>query len=328
MMNRWCLAALVLGGCAVDETTSVSAWSQEIDGCDPLVCPGNSDLLGLLGPYELDATGVVSSSRGWHIAGMKLGDGQTVQDLRVVGASLSATYAHGVAAGADLIGLTLTLEHKSAQSIDMVAQFKIASAPTMVPYYAGGPPEIEGFHVTYDTGLGPKELCPYAGVDQGVASDWAVFWKGDRYDPDTGRIFASNSAVDTWFNISCAGEAPIKMLRARTGGAVASGSPVDQRQATLNMFTASYCGPGRRYTKLGQSLTWSDLSGPSEIGTVSSYEAVWAAGGAVCLDTPRLVDRKAIDCEIPTCTPSTPTSPDMIEKWQGYGWLLSGNPRP
>jgi len=311
------MVALVVGGCAVDENKTSSA--QLVVPCDnPLVCPGNSDLLGVLGPYELDETGFETSARGWRITVMAL-NGQTVTDLTVTGTSVHATQNGVSLTGSNLIGLKLTLQHTSGQ----VVNFEIKGGPTRVPYYVGGlPADFEGFQVTYDTGVGSEEheLCPYsASVDASVTGDWAVFWKGDRFDPDTGRIFASDAGVGRWFNISCAGEAPIKMLRARTGGAVAPGSPVDQRQATLNMFTASYCGPtGKRYTQLGVPLTWSDLSGPSQIGAVSSYEAVWSANGAVCLTKPRIVLRTDIYCAIPTCTDPA--------AWQSSGWLLSGNP--
>jgi hypothetical protein len=325
------MVALVLGGCAVDKIERVSVSSGEVDDCDPLVCSGNSDLLGLLKPYELDETGVQYSARGWRITDVKLGQPVTSGPLavQVLGTSLRVTYPGGSVTGAGLAGSQLTLEHTDGKSIDLTVQFKITGGPTNVTYYVtddgdGLPDSFEGFHVSYDTGIGPRELCPYAKYDDhGVTGDWAVFWKGDRYDPATGKIFASDGAVDSWFNISCAGEATIKMLRARTGGAVAPGSPVDQRQATLNMFTASYCGPnGQRYTKLGQALTWSDLSGPSQIGPISSYEAVWTSKGARCLDTPRLVDLGEIKCEIESC-PRV-----MIDDWQDHGWLLSGNPKP
>jgi hypothetical protein len=59
------------------------------------------------------------------------------------------------------------------------------------------------------------------------------------------------------------------------------------------------------------------------IGSVSSLEAVWDAGGAVCLtDHPRFVHRRQVACgrDIPLC-PS-----NVAATWQSHGWLLSGNP--
>lgn len=323
-----CAVAVVFGGCALEEPEepeeigTISSFVLPVKDCDdPLVCPGNSDLIGVLGPYELDATGIRSSKRGFRIVGMTHG-GQTVTALHVDGASVRVTRPAGIFTGPGVLGLTLRIRHSTGKQFDLVVDDYLTSK---VPYYAGGAPDIDGYHVSY-TEVGThdtRNLCPYAtATDDGFVGTWAVFWKGDRLNPDTGEIFASNAAVGSWFNLSCAGEAPIKMLRARTGGAVAPASPVDQRQATLNMFTASYCGPtGKRYTKLGQAIAWSDLSGPSEMGA-ASVEAIWDQSGAVCLDEPRLFAPAEIDCgvPIPRCTAAD------IGQWWLNGWLLSGNP--
>jgi hypothetical protein len=114
-----------------------------------------------------------------------------------------------------------------------------------------------------------------------------VFWKGGRYDPDTGEIFASGADVEDWFNISCAGEASIDMLRTGTGGAVAPDTSRPLRQAVLNMVMAKYCPPPERYTVLGHPLYW-DGTTARLTGTTASYEAIWNERGAVCVDTPRL----------------------------------------
>jgi hypothetical protein len=328
MTKNLLVVALLAAGCAVEETDHVSL---EIDvgnpePCDPLNCPGNSDLIGLLGPYELDKTGVQYSSRGFRIVGMTYG-GLPATELDVIGTSPQVkSAAGGVVSGDDLLGLRLKLHHLPT---DRLYPLEII-ASTRVPFYVSHGDPFWAYKIRYLDLVTKawKPLCPYAEhVDQGVDSSWAVLWKGDRYNPVTGQIFASDTSrtqVGPWFNISCAGEATIKMLRARTGGAVNVASPVAQRQATLNMFTAAYCGPtGQRYTELGQALTWSDLSGPSAIGSVSSLEAVWDADGAVCLtDHPRFVDRSEVTCgtRLPLC------STTVAGTWQQSGWLLSGNP--
>jgi len=331
MMKSWCLVVLGLWGCAAEvevagggdgdgDGEGVSA--QPLGGgCNDLICPGNSDIIAALGPFELDAARLESSSRGFRIAGIKLG-GHSVLDLQIDGTAVHAMTSAGMATGPGIIGMTMTLSHKSGATFDLVVDGYLS---TKVPYYAGGPNEIEGYHIAYREPATRelKDICPYKDYDAGVARTWAVFWKGDRYDPDTGLIYASGAAVGSWFNLSCAGEATIKMLRARTGGAVAPGSPVAQRQATLNMFTASYCGAtGQRYTELGQDLAWSDLSGPSQMGPVASHEAIWSESGAVCLSTPRLYPLDKINCAIPR----PPCTAAMIGDWESYGWLVSGNP--
>jgi ADYC domain len=327
MTKNLCVVALVVAGCAVaeDERASVGVDVAELEACDPLNCPGNSDLIGLLGPYELDKTGVQYSSRGFRITGVQW-RGLPATGLDVIGTSPQVTAGGTVYSGDGLHGLRLTLHHLPSNE-DYPVEIH---GSTRVPFYVSHGDPFWGFWIRYRDPITKawKELCPYAQhVDQGVAGSWAVIWKGDRYDPITGAIFASDTSrtqVGPWFNISCAGEATVKMLRARTGGAINVASPVAQRQATLNMFTAAYCGPtGQRFTQLGQALTWSDLSGPSMIGSVSSLEAVWDADGAVCLtDHPRFVARREVDCG--TRLPLCPTT--VAGTWQQSGWLLSGNP--
>ena len=317
-----CAVAVVLGGCALEEPAVGSASSALVpeDDCNPLICPGNSDLIGVFGPNELDATGAKASERGFVLDGMTHG-GLPVLGFEVLGASLRVKTAAGSFTGPGVLGLTMTVHHESGQVFEIQIDDYLTSK---VPYYAGGSPDIDGYHLRYhEPETHWKEACPYTTYDEGVAGNWAVFWKGDRIDPIAGKIVASNAKVGPWFNISCAGAAEVKMLRAHTGGAVAPLGLVAQRQATLNMFTASYCGPiGKRFTKLGQAITWSDLSGPSVIGAGATVEAVWSADRAVCLDEPRLVDLSDVQCgfTIPSCAAT------VLVDWPLQGWLLSGTP--
>lgn len=315
----------VMTGCALEDEALLSSVGLEADvedTCNSLVCPGNSNLLGLLGPYELDETGVQLSKRGFRIIGMEH-EGEQVTTLRVKGTSLEATKRSGVTlTGSDLKGLKLTLEKRIwGQHTGEVFDLSIEEH-MLAPYYTGVTKEIHGFKLTYGHAGVWTDICPYSTDELGIIGSWAVFWKGDRFHPYSGKIFASDGDVGSWFNISCGGEAPIKMLRARTGGAVAPQSPVAQRQATLYMFTASYCGPtGDRYTELGRYLDWSDRSGPQQIGNVITTEAIWNENGAVCLNTPRMVDRNDVRCSLDPCSPA------MIANWSQNGWwLLSGNP--
>jgi hypothetical protein len=321
------VVALAIAGCVIGAGESVAGT------CDPLNCPGNSDLIALLGPYELDRAGVQYSSRGFLIIGMTH-NGLPATELEIIGPRPQVKVGTQVLKDAALVGLKLTLHYRPTNTL-YTLEFQ---AYTRVPYYVSNVGAFPGYQISYTEGgaasppspAPPQRLCPYVEhVDRGVDSSWAVLWEGDRYDPFTGAIFASDvgsvKGVGSWFNISCAGEATIKMLRARTGGAIDLQSPVDQRQATLNMFTAAYCGPtGQRFTQLGQPIAWSDLSGPNPIGDVKSHEAVWTAAGAACLDVPRLVQPSQVTCALPP----PPCSSSMITNWSQHGWLLSGTPDP
>lgn len=109
------------------------------------------------------------------------------------------------------------------------------------------------------------------------------------------------------------------MLRHEIGTAVSPGSPVDLSQATLNMWTAKYCPDATRYTKLGQRISWDDKWTTKKLGLISSHEAIWTPTGAACLDTPRMVKREEVACDIPTCD-------DMLDDWETHGHLVSANP--
>lgn len=320
-----CVVALALGGCMVDDGAVDEAvvTQSAAAGCfNPLVCPGNSDIIAALGPYELDETGGMESSRGFRIIGRSY-PGKTVKKLDVSGPNVYVTFTdNSSVSGPGVVGLKLRIRHKSGVDFDI----KFAGAITM-PYYVNDPsaPIFYGYYLQYAelpyASHEPwQDLCAYKDhVDHGIAGTWAMLWAGDRYDPKTGKIFASNAAVGPWFNISCASEAWVKVNRARSTGAIYPSLPVALRQAAIDMFTANYCGDGTHYTKLGQDLTWKDWLGNPK-AAVSTTEAIWNGSGARCLTTPRMVKKADVHCAIPACTD------DQVKNWYDHGYQLSGVP--
>jgi ADYC domain len=150
----------------------------------------------------------------------------------------------------------------------------------------------------------------------------AIAFAGDRYDPvaKTVEIVGKDSP---WFNLACAGTAPAKMhlMRHTSAGASVGSSATpywttgEERQAMLKMFAADYCGTGDAYTGDGQPLRYGDANHwypatpvISATGASSGdVEALWTAGGAACVDTPRRVDRMNVPClvgsgALPPCT--------------------------
>jgi hypothetical protein len=329
-----CLGVMVVAACVeppgasdvVETRVETQALGQQV--CDDvLICPGNSDILGALGPYELSTSADQVSPRGFRLDSIKKG-GLPLAWFQVTGAALSGALAGGIPIGGppDWVNTKFRVIHDSGQQFDLIIE-----GYQLVPFFdLAKAPRIVGFMVKYQM-IAPirgdrEDLCPYKDeLGSGEARTWAVFWKGDRYDPDTGDIFASGLGdeskghVGDWFNISCAGEATIKMLRDEIGNAVTPGSSTDRSQATLNMLTAKYCPGPERYTKLGQRLSWDDKWSSAKLGLIKSHEAIWTPTGAACLDTPRMVERDEVDCEIPTCD-------DMIDDWGEHGELISGNP--
>ena len=134
-----------------------------------------------------------------------------------------------------------------------------------------------------------------------------VVLAGERYDLESKTVISDQQG---WITLACAGSAAAKMAllgygphaEFDDGSAPAS---VEQRQATLKMITADYCGGGNSYTTDGMPLVWENQSGavtPDATLPLGPLEAIWTANGAACLNTPRAVDRSEVTCSLPTCS--------------------------
>jgi len=314
---RWTLGLLVVAGCAVEDLATVES---PLISCDanPLTCPGNTSIFVGMGFNEFDETRLTSSPRGFRVISVSHG-GHAVPTFTAIGARIHAVRDDAMALdGPTAVGIVARIEHKPTnKQYDLTVH-----SYTYVPFYAGGTPEIIGYYITYRE-VGTREsfdLCKYAVDEDGFQGTWAVFSKGDRVDPTTGVITATNGAVGPWVEIGCAGDATVKMQRARAAGSVAPWTPQGLRQADLWFFTASYCGAGHSYTEVGQEIEWTDGFEPHAITSLSSYEAVWNETGAVCLKVPRLVENSEVSCAPPSCTK------DQILNYNKYGYILSANP--
>jgi hypothetical protein len=50
-------------------------------------------------------------------------------------------------------------------------------------------------------------------------------------------------------------------------------------------------------------LLWENQSGSVELELApGAHEAIWTAHGALCLDSPRLVERSEVSCSLPSCS--------------------------
>ncbi|MFY0538849.1 ADYC domain-containing protein [Nannocystis pusilla] len=98
---------------------------------------------------------------------------------------------------------------------------------------------------------------------------------------------------------------------------------VNQRQATIRMITADYCGDGYSFTEDGTHLDWENLAetvSPDAPPSWSDIEALWDEDGAVCLSNPRLATlaQVAVRCTLPTCTTQMVTT----EQHEWTSWRL------
>ncbi|EDM79975.1 hypothetical protein PPSIR1_23076 [Plesiocystis pacifica SIR-1] len=223
-------------------------------------------------------------------------------ELGVVGDALAAfTSPNGAPlTGAELVGAVLWLEVDGLPALPVTI-----SGYEQVESWAEGSPPVDAYALTYVDVEGAlsleRSVCKGTLVDPLQAA--VVILAGERYDPETKAVLPDE---DRWITLACAGSATAKVAllgygpHGELGGQGAAS--VEQRQATLNMITANYCGDGHAYTEDGTPLAWEDAAGVvTPFMPPGAREALWDADGALCLDTPRLVERTEVGCELPTC---------------------------
>jgi hypothetical protein len=165
-----------------------------------------------------------------------------------------------------------------------------------VPIEEGG---IDWVNVCGNVPLpGPPDLWWWESMGQRTVDSFV--FEGDRFDLAT--MTTAPVADPAWFNIGCAGHTLAKLHLTRntlaSNAAPPSPSPSptpshapthEERQATLKMLVADYCGDGEPFTVAGQLLVWRgglvDYFAPA-----ATLEARWDEHGAVCLDTPRMAN--------------------------------------
>jgi hypothetical protein len=166
----------------------------------------------------------------------------------------------------------------------------------------------------------------------------AVLVIGELYNPRSAQIKLRGTSASRWFNVACAGGALSKM-RLMGLDPTQSSSTANERQATLKMIMAKYCG-ATSYTQNGIPLQWTSSLGrtePKELEPqVGPVEAQWTAQGASCISHSRawrhdqatptfsgvpdfaseagLVELIQRTCHIPACPelPSTALGTDTV----------------
>jgi hypothetical protein len=175
-----------------------------------------------------------------------------------------------------------------------------------VPSWAEGAPPIAAYtlvSVDLNSLLGWKSVCSGSLLDPLTAA--VTILGNETYDNDTITVQPNRTH---WFTLACAGSAAAKMKLMGYGPQTkfdggTKPSTVAQRQATLKMITADYCGTGDTYTENGTPVVWNNSAGSvdsSDWHSPGDVEAVWSSAGALCLDATRLADAE-VDCSLPSC---------------------------
>lgn len=341
-------AGSLLGGCGVQEPAAESTVVSEIGECDTdWVCGSNSPEIDHYGFHELNLEAepnlekieIVSKDGLAQI--WKNGKSYT---LKVIGSKIYGYYGGRVALyDANLVGAEIRLLANGAASytirIDAVrdmhyavgSQTDVLGAYALSWYDANQPPDSKRSICAPPTILPaagtpktPKESTaviiypPGNGELLGMNPNETLVFELDRFDARAKTM--SDRGDGRWFNLGCAGHTLAKMHLTRhtiASGSDGYGITGKDRQATLKMMVADYCGDGTPFTVAGEPLRWKG-------GLVNFYtfpsvlEARWTNEGATCLYEPRLrhtsstlapqifgndIDKAILDhCWIPKCS--------------------------
>ena len=191
--------------------------------------------------------------------------------------------------GADMVGAKIAVILNNGQYIWLT----ISAIDSQIASWSDSGGMITAYRATYFNQGNEQSLCPSTNPE----NQWFTLIPDEVYTPE---VTPSPRSV----TIACVGEAAAKMKLMDFHPQGARGASVGDRQATLRMITADYCGTGESFTLTGTAVAWRDnLDRVKPPYGEEVLEALWDEDGAICLDTPRVVarDTVAAACPIPAC---------------------------
>ncbi|MFZ6182375.1 ADYC domain-containing protein [Nannocystis pusilla] len=304
MITMICSVGLLAGACAHEDDEL--AFRDTTTGCTNC---GNGSNSAKANGYPIDQLNLYGwpNDAGITVTAIKspLGSSYT---LRTSGQELGAwdtTTDTFVAVGEDLVGWTIKLYEEKAGLIEI----EIVDYGTVASLATNGP-DVSIYELAYHNPKNYGELlpiCPDPEVD-GDDMIMATIVRGELYDDETKDITVNGE----WITIACELNAVYKLKRLGYGpnqNFPGSSAPatLDQRQATLRMITADYCGTGHSFTEFGTQVGWVNDAEtvPSAYGTAwADVEALWDEDGAICLSNPRFTTLGVVQnqCTLPLCT--------------------------
>lgn len=286
----------------------------EMSGCGN----SNSPEIDHLGVHDLDLMGVLLNANGFRIASYSKNGKRyrpVVEQATLTGRDLSsgAVVLHDGGTSAtslvgsrfivvnDKLGTEYVIQIDAVDSAHYWAKpsSAVLSTPTYLVNWVvsrNGEPQ---------NGVTFKNICSRPPADNnntlGMNRFHVVLFEGDRISAQAKVVYAVDNR---WFNIGCASHALSKQhLDGHTQGAM-NASPLfsttlGERTAHLKMLAADYCGAGIPLTMAGQPLNWRDDHGWfNYVAPAPALEARWSAGGATCLDLPRIAAHPSLESAV------------------------------
>jgi hypothetical protein len=208
-------------------------------------------------------------------------EGQSLSDVRVVGAQLAGGGASGFALSGAVLSGVLQGGKKVQVRIESIAQ-----APDPKP----ATPENENddvllytLQVEHDGGW--TALCAEPNQALAIAGRWDL----SAGKPGDGKKLSS-AATEVTFACrdsaigKCAERLGYKPWREATGPV----SPDLLHQACVRAVRADYCGTGESLTRQGEQINFYDVLGIQKDERPWTFEAEWTPDGARCVDGTRL----------------------------------------
>jgi hypothetical protein len=295
------LLALAVGCAPADELEF-----RDTYGC--VGCGSNSPRVNDFLVPELHVDGEPNED-GVTVLGIRAPN-QTLHRLAVDNDEFAAYDANNlrVGVGEDLIGWDIVL----SDGVD-TTELHIRAHDAEIDSWATGGAPISAYALAYETGTAPVEtvnVCPAVRDDPDALAVTLI--SGEIYRRDEKVVIPEQPG---WVTLACEDEAVFKMKLMNYGPSddFDNGAPAspDQRQATIKMITADYCGTGESFTAQGTPLLWKNAGETVSTGNLppgAAIEARWDRNGAVCLGRPRLAEPEDVQlvCPLPVCDPHDP----------------------
>ena len=289
------LALILATNTGCDNGTEVTGGTTQKTTCPIWACGSNSAELNSIPIGELSLlpgqnTGLVNDW-GARVVDFIGPAGESGFILDMSHGTLSATDGDITLSGQDLVGSRILIEDTVADElIDLhISDFREKKSWTTPSF------KVDQFLFTsYDAQEDEHQPICSSATSAQDSDAWATIVSRERYSWTDKTVSASDADADGWNTIACAGNALYKMKMVGYEAQPHESNPfatsVEQRQATLKMLTADYCGTGVSFTENGTDLgwfnaaEWADNTHPSN----GQFEAYWNHEGALCLDAPRL----------------------------------------
>jgi hypothetical protein len=302
MRTVWvCIVGLLAGCDSVVVEDPVELREGGINTCPTWQCGFNAAEVNGRSISELNLDGA-ANSMGLRMVGFIAPAGLLGgYKLDVVDDELIAVGNGPTLRGDSLIGATIMVKESGLLALPLPI---VILDHEEVPSWAAGAPPVSTYALLYpDLGslLGVRNVCSGDLLD--TLSTATTVLGGETYDLSSKTVQANKPR---WLTLACAGSAAAKMKLMNYGPQSdfdGAGHPatVAQRQATLKMITADYCGTGKSYTQNHTPLAWENADGTVQpFAGAGALEAVWSANGALCLEQTRIPGTQVL-CSLPTC---------------------------